>query len=47
MLPKGLKDPASEYDRDDMVSVKVLDIDERGKISLSMKAAKADAEAVG
>ncbi|GJM21549.1 MAG: polyribonucleotide nucleotidyltransferase [Planctomycetota bacterium] len=43
MLPKGMKDPAEKYNRDDTVSVKVLEIDDKGKIRLSMKAAEADA----
>ena len=47
MLPKGIKDPGDEYSMGDQVSVKVLQIDDAGKIKLSMKAVEADTSNAG
>jgi len=47
MLPAGLKDPGDSYAMGDTVAVKVLQIDEDGRIKLSMKAAQADTSSAG
>ncbi|RKY21545.1 MAG: polyribonucleotide nucleotidyltransferase [Planctomycetota bacterium] len=48
MLPERIRSPETEYSMGDDVKVKVVKIDDRGKISLSMKSAVEDAEpAVG
>ena len=48
MLPDRIRDPSEQYAMGDRVKVKVVSIDERGKISLSMKAVQSEGEpAVG
>jgi polyribonucleotide nucleotidyltransferase len=48
MLPERIREPETEYSMGDTVKVKVMSIDERGKVSLSMKAVETDDEpAVG
>ena len=42
MLPRDLKEPFEQYSMGDKVSVKVLQIDDDGRIKLSMRAAEAE-----
>ncbi|MCB9897389.1 MAG: polyribonucleotide nucleotidyltransferase [Planctomycetes bacterium] len=44
MLPRGLREPSSKYNEGDEVKVKLLEVEDGGKLRLSMRAAAAEGE---